>query len=182
MGGYSAKCAYCGKWFLQPGSLGEHKRGAHNVGGHRGGVPDRQDLERPHSGLLLPLRTQEEANHALACAKRLEMLPGPTPEQLAVAVGLRQAAELLAGPPLPVEPEPVVRAVYNPHTGLIGCPILQAASGGSTAVSKLFAHEHWELCPEPGQAMFAATAAQWQLLAEQTPEQRVAKYRECVGA
>jgi hypothetical protein len=54
MGGYSAKCAYCGKQYLRASQLHAHKRGAHNVGGHKGGYPDQQDMSQPWSGKLLP--------------------------------------------------------------------------------------------------------------------------------
>ena len=54
MGGYSAKCAYCGKQYLRPGQLSSHKRGAHNVGSHKGGYPDQQDMSSPWDGRWLP--------------------------------------------------------------------------------------------------------------------------------
>jgi hypothetical protein len=54
MGGYSAKCAYCGKWYLRPAQLYNHKRGAHNIGNHKGGLPDQQDMSEPWAGKLLP--------------------------------------------------------------------------------------------------------------------------------
>lgn len=69
-----------------------------------------------------------------------------------------------------------LNAVYNPLTGKIGCVLIQAAVSGSTEVAQMFETTDWELSPEPGQVLIGATYAQWQFIADMTPEARVARW------
>ena len=74
--------------------------------------------------------------------------------------------------------EEQVPAVYNPHTGRVGCVLLQAAQCCEPDVAKMFPNEHWDLAPVEGQAVMRATPAQWRWLASLTLEERVERWKK----
>lgn len=69
-----------------------------------------------------------------------------------------------------------IKALYSPTTGMIGCVLIQAGTGGNTSVAHEFDTEDWLLSPDTSLRMMEATREQWKFIAKLSREERVARW------
>lgn len=74
--------------------------------------------------------------------------------------------------------ESMIPAIYSPEKGMVGCVLLQAAVGGSQAVSHLFETKDWLLAPDDTMVRMQATREQWKFIAGMSREERIQRWKD----
>ncbi len=70
--------------------------------------------------------------------------------------------------------EEEIEAIYNPETGRIACPIIQAMWGcNSFTPQSYFSALDWETAPARGQRRFKASRMQWRNLGKLSRADRI---------
>jgi hypothetical protein len=75
--------------------------------------------------------------------------------------------------------DPVIRAVYEPETGLIPCVLLQAALGGDRRATQQFDCRDWNTgYPHDSAVMIEAPLSQWRTVAGMSREDRITQFKD----